>query len=109
MPVARAPSPLRQEEGALIDEWLGHSRDGNTSKIHRSVDGHARLLLLIVTAGQRADISQLDAGLDAIYVPRLGLGRPKKRTTCFRVDRVFGARQTRRVLAGRGIRCVCPE
>lgn len=62
-----------------------------------------------MTAGQRADVTQLDVVLDAICVPRLGRGRPRKRPSCLRVDRAYGARQPRRVLARRGIRCICPE
>ena len=60
------------------------------------VDGHARPLSLIVTAGQRADVTQLDTVLAAICIPRPGRGRPRKRPTCLRVDRVYGACQSRR-------------
>lgn len=80
-----------------------------TSKIHLCVDGNARPLSLIVTAGQRADVSQLVPVLDAIAVPRVGQGRPKKRPSHLRVDKAYGARKPRKLLQRRGIRCVCPE
>jgi hypothetical protein len=51
------------------------------------VDGNARPLSLIVTAGQRADVSQLALVLDAIAVARIGPGRPKKRPSRLRVDK----------------------
>jgi transposase len=73
------------------------------------VDGNARPLSLIVTAGQRADVSQLAPVLDAIAVPRVGQGRPKKRPPCLRVDKAYGARKPRKMIQRRGIRCVCPE
>ena len=73
------------------------------------VDGNARPLSLIVTAGQCADVSQLEAVLDAIAVPRSGPGRPKKRPTSVRVDKAYGARKPRMLIQRRGIRCVCPE
>jgi transposase len=93
----------------LSDEWLGRSRGGRTSKIHLCCDGHARPLGLVVTAGQRADVGQLGAVLEAIHVPRLGPGRPRKRPTRLRVDRAYGMPVCRRWLRRRGIRCICPE
>jgi transposase len=93
----------------LRNEWMGRSRGGRTSKIHLCVDGNGRPLSLIVTAGQRADVSQLLPVLDAIAVPRLGRGRPKKRPPYLRVDRAYGARKPRKLLQRRGIRCICPE
>ena len=49
------------------------------------------------------------AVLDAIRVPRLGRGRPRKRPGALRVDRAYGAPAARRALRRRGIRCICPE
>lgn len=73
------------------------------------MDGNARPLSLVVTAGQCADVSQLTTVLDAIAVPRIGPGHPKKRPTCLRVDKAYGARKPRKLIQRRGIRCVCPE
>ena len=103
-------APARAEtRAAVADEWLGCSRGGRTSKIHLCVDGHGRPLSVGVTAGQRADVSQLGALLDAIAVPRRGPGRPRKRPTRPRVDRAYGARAPRRAIQRRGIQCICPE
>ena len=63
----------------------------------------------MVTAGQRADVSQLEAVLDAIAVPRVGPGRPKQRPPRLRVDRAYGARKPRHQIQRRGIQCICPE
>lgn len=93
----------------MSDEWLGRSRGGRTSKIHLCVDGNCRPLSVIVTAGQCADVSQLEAVLDAIAVPRQGCGRPKKRPSRLRVDRAYGARNPRQRIQRRGIQCICPE
>lgn len=93
----------------MSDEWLGRSRGGRTSKIHLCVDGHARPLSIVVTAGHCADVTQLEPVLDAIAVPRLGPGRPKQRPSRLRVDRAYGARQQRRQIQRRGIQCICPE
>jgi transposase len=88
---------------------LGHSRGGLTSKIHLCVDGHGLPLSFVVTAGQCSDAANIGTVLDAISVPRSGRGRPRKRPTCLRVDRAYGARHYRREIQQRGIRCVCPE
>lgn len=97
------------KKGAISNEWLGHSRGGLTSKIHLCVDGNARPFSLIVTAGQCADVTQTAPVLDAICVRRSGRGRPRKRPPRLRVDRAYGARQTRQLIQRRGIQCVCPE
>ena len=87
----------------------GRSRGGITSKIHLCVDGHGLPLSVIVTAGQCSDAAQIGPVLDAISVPRSGRGRPRKRATCLRVDRAYGARHYREQIQQRGMRCVCPE
>lgn len=69
----------------------------------------ARPLGLVVTAGQCADVTHMLAVLDAIRVPRLGRGCPRKRPTALRVDRACGSPASRRALTQRGIRCICPE
>jgi hypothetical protein len=66
-------------------------------------------LSFVVTAGQCSDAANIGSVLDAISVPRSGRGRPRKRPTCLRVDRAYGARHYRREIQQRGIRCVCPE
>lgn len=73
------------------------------------MDGKARPLSVVVTAGQVADVTQLEPVLDAISVPRLGPGRPRKRPERLRLDKAYGARKQRRTLRRRGIACVCPE
>jgi transposase len=77
--------------------------------LHLCADGHGRPLSVIVTVGQRADVTQIEPVLDAIRVPRKGRGRPRKRPTALRVDRAYGARKARRLIQRRGIRCICPE
>ena len=68
-----------------------------------------RPLSLVVTAGQRNDAAWLEQVLDAVRVPRLGQGRPRKRPTKLRLDRAYGFNKQRRVSRRRGIRCISPE
>lgn len=101
--------PQGGKRGGLKDEWLGRSRGGRLGKLHLCVDGHARPLALIVTAGQRADVSQIEPILNAICVPRLERGRPRKRPGSLGVDRAYSARQPCQLIQQRKIRCICPE
>ncbi|GGB70917.1 DDE transposase [Deinococcus soli (ex Cha et al. 2016)] len=90
-------------------EWLGQSRGGRTTKIHLCVDGQARPLSIVLSAGQASDGTYLLPVLDSIRVPRIGAGRPRKHVPVLRVDRAYGAPKYRRLLRKRGIACVCPE
>lgn len=73
------------------------------------MDGHGLPLSILITAGHCSDAAQIGPVLDAISVPRVGRGRPRKRPSCVRVDRAYGARHYRQQIQQRGIRCVCPE
>lgn len=66
-------------------------------------------MAVLVSAGQASDPTFLVPLLDAVRVPRVVKGRPRKRPTSLRMDRAYGAGVYRRALRARGIRCVCPE
>ncbi len=78
----RQPSTADREQGVQypLDEGLGRSRGGWTTKLHLACDGQGRPLAVVLTPGQRHDSTQLGPVLDAIRVPRPGRrGRPRKR------------------------------
>ena len=95
--------------GGAGGEGLGRSRGGFTSKIHLSADGRCRPLSLIVTPGQRADCTQFIAVLEKIRVPRLGLGRPRKKPDSVAADKAYSNGPCREYLRRRGIRHTIPE
>src|SRR5262249_126739 len=87
-----------------IDEALGRSRGGLTTKLHLACDGRGRPLAVVVTPGQRHESAQLGAVLDAIRVPRPGgRGRPRKRPDHVIADKGYGYEHCRRLLRRRGI------
>ena len=47
--------------------------------------------------------------MNEIRVPRLGMGRPRKRPSRLRLDRAYGFKKQQQVLRRRGIRCISPE
>ncbi|MFG2463097.1 IS5 family transposase [Streptomyces sp. NPDC048523] len=98
--VASRPSP---------DHGLGRSRGGLTTKLHLAVEQGQKPLSLLVTAGQRHDSPQFQPVLEAIRVPRLGLGQPRTRPDKVRADKAYGSRVNRAYLRRRGIRCTIPE
>ncbi|GAA3143146.1 hypothetical protein GCM10017687_69950 [Streptomyces echinatus] len=89
------------------DHGLGHSRGGLTSKIHLAVE-QGQKPSSVVTAGQRGDSPQFEPVLEAIRVPRLGLGRPRKRPDRVRADKAYDSRDNRSYLRRRGIKATIP-
>ncbi len=95
--------------GGAGGEGLGRSRGGFTSKLHLSADGRCRPLSLVVTGGQRADRTQLDAVLEKIRVSRTGPGRPRKGPDSLATDKAFSNGPCRQYPQRRGIRHTIPE
>jgi transposase len=91
------------------DHALGRSRDGLTTKIHLACEQGQRPLAFVLTAGQRGDGPQLPAVLEAIGVPRVGVGRPRTRPRRVRADKAYCSRANRLYLRSRGIPCTIPQ
>ncbi len=93
-----------------MDEALGRSRGGLSSKVHLSVDGRGLPLSIVVTAGQRHDSTQLEPVLDGIRVPRAtGVGRLRKRPDRVIADKGYSYTGCRTWLRKRGIPHTIPE
>ncbi len=90
------------------DHGLGRSRGGLTSKVHLAVEQGQKPLSIVITAGQRGDSPQFGPVLEAIRVPRLGLGRPCKRPDRVRADKAYGSCKNRAYLRRRGIKATIP-
>jgi transposase len=71
------------------------------------VDGHGRLLSVVLTAGQAGDNPQLPAVIDAIRVPTPG--RPRSRPRTVIADKAYSHPSTRSLLRARGIQAVIPQ
>lgn len=89
---------------------MGRSRGGLTTKLHLACDGKGRTLAVVLTPGQRHDITQLEALLDGIRIPRPGgRGRPRKRPDRLIGDKGYAYERCRHVLRRRGIPHTIPE
>ncbi|GAA2535808.1 hypothetical protein GCM10010398_22450 [Streptomyces fimbriatus] len=79
-----------------------------TTKIHLAVEQGQKPLSIVITAGQRGDSPQFEPVLDAIRVPRLGPGRPRRRPDRVRADKAYDSRRNRAYLRRRGIKATIP-
>ncbi|MGW5736315.1 MULTISPECIES: IS5 family transposase [Streptomyces] len=102
----------REAPGGILaepsDHGLGRSRGGLTSKIHLAVEQGQKPLSVVITAGHRGDSPQFEAVLEAIRVPRLGAGRPRKRPDRVRADKAYDSRGNRFYLRRHGIKATNP-
>lgn len=88
---------------------IGRSRGGLSTKIHALVEGHGWPLATVLTPGQAGDNPQLEPLLDAVRVPRAGVGRPRTRPDRVAADKAYSHPSTRRMLRRRGIAATIPE
>jgi transposase len=91
------------------DEALGRSRGGLSTKVHLICDGRGRPLSVLLTPGQRHGSTRLGALLDAIRVPRLGRGRPRKHPERLIADKGYDFPTCRGLLRRHGIAHVIPR
>ena len=77
--------------------------------MHLACDGRGRPLAVVLTPGQRHDSTQLGPLLDAIRVPRPGVGRPRKRPDHLIADKGYSYAGCRSLLRRRGIAHTIPE
>ncbi|MFJ3692110.1 IS5 family transposase [[Kitasatospora] papulosa] len=87
---------------------LGRSRGGLTTKIHLAVEQGQKPLSIVITAGQRGVSPQFEAVLNALRVPRLGPGLPRRTPDRVRADKAYDSRRNRAYLRRLGIRATIP-
>jgi len=95
-------------EHELADHALGRSRGGLTTKLHLACEQGQKPLVMLLTAGQRADSPQFARVLAGIRVPRPGGGRPRTRPDRVLADKAYSSRANRAYLRRRGIQATIP-
>ena len=110
---AGARRTLPQTDTPVITEQatqaVGSSRGGKTTKIHVVCDLGCRPLAIVLSGGQRGDSVRLTTVLDAVRLPRIGQGRPRRRPYQVVADRAYSSRKSRRALRARRITLHSPE
>jgi transposase len=96
--------------GHSLEEALGRSRGGLSTKVHLACDGKGRPLSVVLTPGQRHSSTQLGSVLDGIRVPRpSGIGRPRKRPDHLIADKGYDFPSCRELMRKRAIARTIPE
>ncbi|MFJ4859151.1 IS5 family transposase [Streptomyces sp. NPDC088730] len=106
---ALAWDELEDSPHPTLGQALGRSRGGLTTKVHLAADGRGLPLAIVVTPGNVNDSTVFDTVLDAVRVPRLSVGRPRRRPETVIADKAYSSRAIRAGLRRRGIRAVIPE
>ncbi len=104
--------PGRRKRGVRhpVDEGLGRSRGGLTTKFHLACDGRGWPLSIVITPGQWHDSTQLEPVLAGIRVPQPGgRGRPRTRPARLIADKGYSYPRCRRLLRERQIPHTIPE
>ncbi|MGV9823846.1 IS5 family transposase [Nocardia xishanensis] len=91
------------------DHAIGRSRGGLTTKVHLAADGHGHGLAVLLTPGQANDSPLLPPLLDAVAVPRLDGGPPRRNPDVVIADRAYSAASNRTLLRRKRIQTVIPE
>ncbi len=91
------------------DHGIGRSRGGLTTKAHLATDGNGHGLAVLVTAGQAGDSPMMSAVLDAIAVPRLSGGPPRRNPDRVLADKAYSSAANRELLRRRRIGAVIPQ
>ncbi|MFE5690546.1 IS5 family transposase [Streptomyces sp. NPDC056512] len=100
---------LEDPASSADDQALGRSRGGLTTKVHLACDGRSLPLAILVTPGNVNDSTAFDAVLNALRVPRTGIGRPRRRPDAVIAEKAYSSGAIRQSLRRRGIRAVIPE
>jgi hypothetical protein len=91
-----------------VENALGRSRGGWTTKIHLACEQHRHALAFVLTGGQAHDGPQMISVLEQIRVSRPGPGRPRTRPDRVLGDKAYPSRANRAYLARRGIKATIP-
>jgi transposase len=98
--------PQRREKGLghSLEEALGRSRGGFSTKVHVACYGKGRPLSVVLTPGQRHASTQLRSVLDGLRVPLpSGIGMPRKRPDHLIADKGYDFPSRSELLRKRGI------
>lgn len=95
---AAAGDELEDPARTTAGEALGWSRGGLTTKVHLACDGRGLPLAVVVTPGNINDSTVFDEVLNAVRVPRAGVGRPRRRPDAVIADKAYSSRAIRRML-----------
>jgi transposase len=90
-------------------EALGRSRGGFGTKVHVRAEGQGKLLVFILTSGERHEQTVFELLMERGAVRRAGRGRPRIRPQRLVGDKGYSTEKVREYLRSRGIGAVIPH
>src|SRR5215207_7062757 len=97
------------QRGGPETEALGRSQGGFSTKVHVRTEGGGKLLTLVLTPGQRHEVTAFEGLLERGAVKRPGPGRPRVRPDRVVGDKGYTGRRRRAYCRRRGIRYTIPR
>jgi transposase len=91
------------------DEALGYSRGGYSTKVHLKAEGGGNPLAVVLTPGQRHELTVAERLLRLGAIRRRGRGRPRVRAARAVGDKGYSSRRLRQHLRCRGVRHTIPH
>jgi transposase len=104
-----AAGARRQGRTEHLDEALGRSQGGFSTKIHLRAEGEGKPIAFLITGGQRHEQSVFEALMETGAVKRMGRGRPRIRPRRVVGDKGYSSKKIRSYLRKRGIGVVIPR
>lgn len=106
---SRTPTRGGWKKGGEVEEKLGRSRGGFSTKIHIRCEGKGKPITFLLTPGQRNESIFLEQLMEQGAVKRSGRGRPRIRPSRVVGDKGYTGRRIRSYLRRRGIRFTIPR
>jgi len=99
---------LGVEQESRVQQALGQSRGGLSSKIHVLCEGAGKPIRVEVTAGQQHEATVAEQLLDGMAIGGKP-GRPRKRFAAVAGDKAYDAKRLRKAIRRRGSRPIIPH
>ena len=106
---SRTPTRGGWKKGGEVEEKLGRSRGGFSTKIHIRCEGKGKPITFVISPGQRNESIFLEQLMEQGAVKRSGAGRPRLRPVRVVGDKGYTGRRIRSYLRHRGIRFTIPR
>jgi len=103
------PSRRLWKKGGEVEEKLGRSRGGFSTKIHIRCEGKGKPMTFLLSPGQRNESIFLEQLMEQGAVKRSGAGRPRLCPDTVVGDKGYTGRRIRSYLRRRGIRFTIPR
>ncbi len=104
-----ASACCRAKKGDPLEEALGYSQGGFSTKVHLRTDGNGKLIALALTPGHRHETIAFHELMRTGAIKRQTKGRPKNRPHRLAGDKAYSSDEIREYLRNHQIRITIPR